>query len=227
MIEITYYRDNSGDYHGVTNQSPKGFKGVILVGRGPCPPNNSVKERAYSPDILKFWTEVEAADVPDDWFDAIKYEERPEPTPIPVFEIKDADRVPGMQDLVRRLAAGEKPPEPNFKRLKNHFKFKLVDIDERYSFEILPSKRADEVLVRVTKKLEAGETRVVLGYTSVKQAEPRHDREPAPVEITEVTEVTELEILPSRQGNPMDDPLFWPFAIIVGVILFTLFRGCF
>lgn len=211
MIEITYYRDNSGDYHGVTNQSPKGFKGVILVGRGPCPPNNSVKERAYSPDILKFWTEVEAADVPDDWFDAIKYEERPEPTPIPVFEIKDADRVPGMQDLVRRLAAGEKPPEPNFKRLKNHFKFKLVDIDERYSFEILPSKRADEVLVRVTKSEEF-------------QAEPRHDREPAPVEVTEVTE---LEILPSRQGNPMDDPLFWPFAIIVGVILFALFRGCF
>lgn len=224
MIEITYYRDNSGDYHGVTNQNPKGFKGVILIGRGPCPPNNSVKERAYSPDILKFWTKVEAADVPDDWFDAIEYEKRPEPMPKPepVFEIKDADRVPGMQDLVRRLAAGEKPPEPKpkFKHWKDEFKFSIRDYDKGYSFEFLPSKRTDEVLVRVTKKLEVGET-LPDGYTYTKQADPRHDREPTPVEITE------LEIFPSLPRDLTKDPWFWPVAMVAAVILFTLFRGCF
>ena len=36
-MSITYKRDKHGGYPGVTDESPKGFRGIVFVGRGPEP----------------------------------------------------------------------------------------------------------------------------------------------------------------------------------------------
>jgi hypothetical protein len=36
-MSITYYRDEHRGYLGVTGESPKGFQGIVFVGRGPEP----------------------------------------------------------------------------------------------------------------------------------------------------------------------------------------------
>ena len=76
-------------------------------------------------------------------------------------------------------------------------------------FEIKDGDRV-EGLAEIVRKLEAG---YVL-------AEP----EPQPEEPEEPEE-TKLEILPGINGL-VQDPLFWPLAIAVFVILSLLFKGC-
>jgi len=178
-MKVTYYRDTSGDYHGITDKCPKGFNGVVFIGRGPERSTmfESVIERVYVPKTMATWVRVAAAEVPDEWFDAIGYQKRP-----PVVE-----------------------PKQNVKRCKNHFKFKVTDVDKRYRFEILPSKRAYEVLVRVSRKLEAGE-QLPKGYSRVQPV-------PSPV-----PEETKLKIWP-HTDNLMHDPWFWPVATVIFVIL--------
>lgn len=130
-MKIAYYLDENGGYHGVTDESPVGFSHVVYAGKGPKlgDPANSdtMVEQAYPVEQLKKWELVKPADVPDAWFYAIGYEKRepaPEPAPDPKlrFEIKDGpDRVEGLDEIVRKLAAGyvlaEPEPEPEETKL--------------------------------------------------------------------------------------------------------------
>ena len=104
---VTYYQDEYGGYLGVTDESPKGFQGVVFVGSGPRPGGGSetVHEQAYAPDQLRRLEQVEAGDVPAEWMEAIGYEEpvvvepyKPEPEPEPeeiiVYDIRFPWEVP-------------------------------------------------------------------------------------------------------------------------------------
>jgi hypothetical protein len=91
-MRITYYQDEHGGYLGVTEESPKGFTGVVFVGRGPQPGGGpeTVSEQAYATDQLRRLRRVEPCDVPAEWMEAIGYEEpvvvEPEPDPEPDAE---------------------------------------------------------------------------------------------------------------------------------------------
>lgn len=71
---IRYFEYENG-YIGVTNQCPKGMKGVVFVGRGPNPREGieSVCEQPYAKNRLERLKEVKEQDVPDDWHEAIGY----------------------------------------------------------------------------------------------------------------------------------------------------------
>jgi len=76
---VTYYKTPEG-YVGLTNDSPRGFKGIIFVGKGPKGGGpETVCEQAYPTTQMKDWEEMDALAVPDDWFEAIGYEERVKP----------------------------------------------------------------------------------------------------------------------------------------------------
>lgn len=87
---ITYFRVDTG-YIAVTTESPKGFKDIVFVGKGPKPGGgpDTVVEQAWAVNQLQGFEKVKADDVPDDWFAAFGYEQRqpkPEPTPEPAPE---------------------------------------------------------------------------------------------------------------------------------------------
>jgi hypothetical protein len=74
-VTITYYRTPEG-YVGLTDESPRGFKGVIFVGRGPKGGGpETVCEQGYVPGTG--WEQVDASEVPDEWIEALGYEQRP------------------------------------------------------------------------------------------------------------------------------------------------------
>jgi hypothetical protein len=74
---ITYYRTPDG-YAGLTDQSPRGFQGLVFVGRGPkiSGDPDSIEEQGFVPS--KEWVKIPADQVPDEWFDAIGYGARDE-----------------------------------------------------------------------------------------------------------------------------------------------------
>lgn len=78
---ITYYKTGDG-YVGITNQSPKGLKGLVFVGKGSEKGIESISEQCYAINQLEKLEKIEARDVPDDWFAAIGLEKRPEPEPV-------------------------------------------------------------------------------------------------------------------------------------------------
>ena len=162
-MKIAYYRDENDGYHGVTDECPVGFANVAYVGKGPNTLGRTdihdIHEQAYGVARLKRWGLVDPIDVPDEWFDAIGYEQRPAPDPQPGvrYEIKDAIRSEKLDQLIKMMEAGFVLPEP----------------------------------------------------------EP----EPEPEE-------TKLEILPGCSGL-MQDPWFWPLAIMIFVVLSSIFKGCF
>ena len=76
-MSITYYQDEHGGYLGVTGESPKGFRGIVFVGRGPQPGGGpgTVHEQAYATGQLRRLKRVEPWEVPAEWMVAIGYEE--------------------------------------------------------------------------------------------------------------------------------------------------------
>jgi len=76
-MSITYYQDEHGGYLGVTGGSPKGFRGIVFVGRGPQPGGGpgTVHEQAYATNQLRRLKRVEPWEVPAEWMVAIGYEE--------------------------------------------------------------------------------------------------------------------------------------------------------
>jgi len=80
-MSITYYQDEHGGYLGVTGESPKGFRGIIFVGRGPEPGGGpeTMHEQAFATDQLGRLDRVDPWDVPAEWMEAIGYEEPVEP----------------------------------------------------------------------------------------------------------------------------------------------------
>jgi len=104
-MSITYYQDEHGGYLGVTGESPKGFRGIIFVGRGPEPGGGpeTVHEQAYATDQLGRLDRVDPWDVPAEWMETIGYEEpvepyEPEPKPereeVTVYDIRFPWEVP-------------------------------------------------------------------------------------------------------------------------------------
>jgi|GEM_PF-6975961 len=80
-MNVTYYQDEHGGYLGVTDESPKGFQGVVFVGCGPQPGGGpeTVAEQAYAVDQLQRLEPIAPRDVPAEWMEAIGYEEPVEP----------------------------------------------------------------------------------------------------------------------------------------------------
>ena len=81
MGRVTYY-ERDGLYLALTKKSPKGFRGVAFICHKGDSPGN-VREDVTDKNRLEDWTKVDAADVPDDWFDAFGLEKRPKPKPKP------------------------------------------------------------------------------------------------------------------------------------------------
>ena len=101
-MNVTYYQDEHGGYLGVTDESPKGFQGVVFVGCGPQPGGGpeTVAEQAYAVDQLRRLKQVDPRDVPAEWMEAIGYEEpvvaelEPEPEEVTVYDIRFPWEVP-------------------------------------------------------------------------------------------------------------------------------------
>jgi len=102
-MSITYYQDEHGGYLGVTDESPKGFRGVIFVGRGPEPGGGpeTVHEQGYATDQLGRLDRVDPWDVPAEWMEAIGYEAPvepcepgPEPEEVTVYDIRFPWEIP-------------------------------------------------------------------------------------------------------------------------------------
>ena len=104
-MSVTYYQDEHGGYLGVTEKSPKGFKGVVFVGCGPRPGGGpeTVHEQGYATDQFRRLRRVEPCDVPAEWMEAIGYEEPvvvepykpdPEPEEVTVYDIRFPWEVP-------------------------------------------------------------------------------------------------------------------------------------
>lgn len=78
---IRYFKE-SGGYIGVTTVTPKGpLRGLVFSGRGPMPGKGlkTIHEQGYAECMLAKLKQVDACDVPGDWFDAIGLEKRPIP----------------------------------------------------------------------------------------------------------------------------------------------------
>lgn len=90
---MQYFKGENG-YVGLTGECPKGMDGAIYMGRGPVRGFGieSVCEQPYPVAQLQKMEQVKPEDVPDDWFDAIGLEERPEPEPEPEPEPKKNDK---------------------------------------------------------------------------------------------------------------------------------------
>lgn len=71
-MKTTYYQTADG-YIAVTNQSPRGFKGSLYIGK--IGPLDKVTETAFSPQQLCKLTPVDLADVPAEWIEAFGYDE--------------------------------------------------------------------------------------------------------------------------------------------------------
>ena len=53
-MKITCYRDPDNNIHAVTDESPKGFKGVLYVGHGP-----DGTEQVYAANVLQKWERID------------------------------------------------------------------------------------------------------------------------------------------------------------------------
>ena len=85
-MEIRYFSKDDA-FIAVTDISPKGFKGVVLIGKGPTTEGDitTVTEQAFAIETLKRLKVVPKHDVPDEWLEAFGYE-APDPKPQPVVE---------------------------------------------------------------------------------------------------------------------------------------------
>lgn len=93
-MKIAYFKTDTG-YIAVTDESPKGFKDVLYVGKGGS--INKIEEQVFEISQLRKLTKVNLKDVPDAWLLALGYDHppmpKPEPKPAPVeeFPLLDAD----------------------------------------------------------------------------------------------------------------------------------------
>jgi hypothetical protein len=76
-MKITYYKAGDG-YIAVTKESPKGFKGILFIGKTGT--LDKIVETAFEANQLRKLTKVTKADVPAEWVKALGYEE-PDPAP--------------------------------------------------------------------------------------------------------------------------------------------------
>lgn len=81
-MKITYYKAADG-YAAVTSESPKGFKGILFIGKSGT--LDKIVETAFEANQLRKMTKVAKADVPPEWVEAFGYEE-PDPEPEPPVE---------------------------------------------------------------------------------------------------------------------------------------------
>ena len=119
-MSISYYRDEHGGYLGVTEDSPKGFKGIVFVGRGSEPGGGpeTVHEQGYAADQLRRLEQIEPWDVPAEWMEAIGYEApvepykpESEPEEVTVYDIRFPWEVPS--PVPRQIAPrNDKPLKP-------------------------------------------------------------------------------------------------------------------
>jgi hypothetical protein len=79
-MKVSYFKTGHG-YTAVTNRSPKGFKGVVFLGRGSDSGIEAIQERAWAWNQLAEMEEVPEVDVPDKWLLALGYCEL-----MPVFD---------------------------------------------------------------------------------------------------------------------------------------------
>lgn len=80
-MTIAYFQWGGG-YIAVTNQSPKGFKGVIFIGRGAKPGGglSDIIEQGFAANQLLKQKPIPKNQVPDEWVEALGYEQAdPEP----------------------------------------------------------------------------------------------------------------------------------------------------
>lgn len=83
-MTATYYKQ--GDHYiAVTGESPKGFKGVLLIGRGPNDAGDIV-EQVYAVNVLRTLQPVALRDVPEHWVVALGYDEVYDE--LPVFDLE-------------------------------------------------------------------------------------------------------------------------------------------
>jgi hypothetical protein len=88
-MKVRYYANGCDGYIAVTDQSPKDFKGVLFIGKGPERGGDptSVVEQVFAINTLQKLTDVPLADVPAEWVLAFGYEypvmPKPEPQPAP------------------------------------------------------------------------------------------------------------------------------------------------
>lgn len=75
QMRVWYYQSDSG-YIAITSQCPKGFRGMVFVGRGTPPGGglDAILEQGYSADQIKRMTPVAKSAVPDEWMSGLGYE---------------------------------------------------------------------------------------------------------------------------------------------------------
>lgn len=80
---VTYYEDGHGGYIAITSRCPKGFDGIVFVGKGPRPNCgvDSIQEQGFSASQIKCLTPAKT--VPDEWLLALGYD-KPKPKPVAV-----------------------------------------------------------------------------------------------------------------------------------------------
>lgn len=101
-MKINYYEKNGG-YIAVTAESPKEFKDVLYIGRGPAKTGDheSVEEQVFSIPELKKLQPVEKTRLPDEWIEALGYE-APE---IAIVEASIPEPKPQPQPRAKKPAA--------------------------------------------------------------------------------------------------------------------------
>lgn len=97
-MKVTYFIQDTG-FIAVTDVCPKGFKGVVLIGKGPTTVGDitTVAEQAYAVETLKKLKVVSKAKVPDEWLEAFGYEA---PSPKPAPQPEAAPEIEEFQDEV-------------------------------------------------------------------------------------------------------------------------------
>lgn len=79
-MNVTYYVED-GKYHAITDESPKGFRNVLYVGRGPDA-SGKIVEQLY--EVTRVRRMHRLAEVPVDVIRSLGYEQPPEE---PVFDL--------------------------------------------------------------------------------------------------------------------------------------------
>lgn len=81
-MSTTYYKSGSG-FIAVTSESPKGFKGVVFVGKG-GQSLTTITEQAFSVQQLHGLPTIPLSQVPVEWVEAFGYDRVEE---LPIFDI--------------------------------------------------------------------------------------------------------------------------------------------
>jgi hypothetical protein len=79
-MKVAYFQTGMG-YVAVTDESPKGFKDVLYVGKGG--PLDKIEEQVFEATQIRRLTKVALKDVPDAWLLALGYDYPPMPAPEP------------------------------------------------------------------------------------------------------------------------------------------------